>query len=506
MSLKKTALLAIILVGVLLYIFRVLEPGKQAEEQAKYIFNKLAQDKITSLHVTSAKGEYTLLQQATAQPSSSSDTPDPATVTTPAPAAASKWQLKGLEQAPLDQAKLNSIISAITSLTSDNVIESADIDKDKSVYGLAQPDLTLELKTAAKSYTIKFGKENAYVGKRYVSIEPDGPALMLAADSLYATAAVKADDIRSKMPLQLMDSEVKSLEIKSAKDTLKVVRAEDSTSWKLAAPIEAKAADATVLQLIRDLRNLRADEFIESTPQNLSTNGLDTAPIEVKIEFSNSRPTLSLKIAPAKSAEQSKPAFFVVDQQPGIYKTSNFDQASIVKSPLEMRDREMFGFERTKLKEISFQIEGANDRLHLINKSTDGKWKVDDMPADEVFVGELLGNLSGLKAADFQSAPKQAFDKPQLSITLRLDGTNEQTLLVGAETKSGSKLYFARSSARSEDFVISAETLKLITPRVEALQAQPTPTAISAVTTSIPEAKAPTDSSAPSQPTGGASG
>ena len=501
MSLRKTALLAIVLVATLLYIFRVLEPGKLEESQAKVIFRQLAQDKITSLHVRSAQGEYTLVHEISAPPSA-----DVNTSATPPAVGIGTWRLQGLEKAPLDLAKLNSIVTAITNLSSEQAIEPAEIDSDKSVYGLSQPELTLDLNTATKNYTIKFGKENAYVGKRYVSIEPDGPALMLAPDALFATAAVKADDVRSKMPLQISDSEVKSIEVRAAKDVVKVQRADGSTVWKIVAPIEAKAADAVVLQLIRDLRNLRTEEFIERTPQNISANGLDSAAIEVNIEFSNNRPALNLKIAPAKPEAELKPAFFVIDDQPGIYKTSNFERSSVAKSLLDLRDREMFVFDRTKLEKLSFQSVQDGETKHQVEKAVDGKWIIDSKPADQVFVGELLGNLNSLKALDFSLAPAQAFEKPQLTITIGVGGANEQTLIIGAETKPASKQFYARSSSRDEDFVISAETLRLITPRVEALLAQPTPTPLSAAATNVPEASAAVGSAAPSQPTGGAGG
>ena len=481
MSLKKTALLALILVAILLYIIRVVEPNKEAEKQAKFIFKELAQDKLSSMHVHSPQGDYTLVQIATPQVGAGTVTPAATTPQVAAPAPSIKWQLQGLENAPLDQAKISSIIAGITNLTSESVIEASDIESDKSLYGLTEPALTLDLKTANKSYTIKFGKENAYVGKRYVSIEPDGPALMLAPDNLLVSAAVKLDDIRSKMPIQFIDSEIKSIEVKADKAALKLVRAQNNAGWRMAAPIEAKASDAAVAQLLRDIKNLRTDEFIERTPKTLSANALDNASVELQIEFSSTQAPLSVKIAAAKAAKsdppENKPAFFIVGDQPAIYKTANFDRATVVKTPLDLRDREMFNFDRTKLEKVTFQNSADASSRHELVKLPDGKWSIDTKPADAVFVGELIGNLIALKALDFQSAPAQGFEKPLLKLTLGFaGGLAEQTLTVGAETKPGSQQFFVRSSTRDEDFIIGADTLRLINPRTEALLAQATPT------------------------------
>lgn len=474
MSLKKSAILAVLLVGLLVYIMRVVEPAKEAEKQEKLIFRDLAKDKITLLHVVSKNGEYNLEQIAAAEPTPKTSEADDS-LDQPVISEGGKWQLVGAENAPIDQAKVASIVAAITNLSSEGAIAAEDIDKDQKLYGLSEPEMTIELKTSSKNYTIKFGKENAYVGKRYVSIEPDGPALMMAPDSLLVTAGVKVDQVKSKSPIMFPDTEVKSIEIKAKKESVKVERvAQGDKSWKVTAPIEAKASDKVISQLMRDLRNLHTEEFNERTPQAVTADGLDTPLVELQVEFLNQHKPINVKIAPAKAVDENKPAYFIVDDQPAIYKATNFDQTTLVKSALELRDREMFAFDRSKLEKLTFK--GAGDQSeHELVKLADGKWSIDGKPADSTFVIELLGNLNALKADGFESAAASIFDKPQLKLELKL-ATGAQSLLVGGENEVGSKQYFARSSSRAEDFIISADTMKLITPRVDVLLMQPTPT------------------------------
>src|SRR5690349_19818994 len=111
MSLKKTLVLALILLVALGYIYEVKLPH-EAEEKEKAIFlGGREREQVTSIDVSNQYGKFSLVNtNPQAAPAQKKPKPSPAPFESVDPQMLKRWEMGGLKGADLDSSTLNALL------------------------------------------------------------------------------------------------------------------------------------------------------------------------------------------------------------------------------------------------------------------------------------------------------------------------------------------------------------------------------------------------------------
>lgn len=495
MSLRKTLILGALLVGVLFYILWVEIPGEAERAKRDVVFNELSKEEIETIEIQRAGESYTL--KNTAPKSSSKEEVKGPAATQHDPDFFKKWELSDVKGSELDSAALNGLLSALSDFRSGSALPKNEISEDLAVYGLKEPEVSVKVNAGNRELAVSFGKENEYLSKRYAKItgyqpvqESSQPSsdIFLMASGLYAATNKSKLDFRKKTPLEYLDSNVKSIELIEKNGKLKLESTGDF-AWRIVEPLSLKAGNAPISELHREIRNLRAAEFIDGDHLNLADYGLDNPALTLKINFKETVKTNPIEaqlgvLKTTKDGKTEEKTYFSVTGKPSVFKLSDNPVTRIFKPVDAFREKKQFKFLPEEVEQLHFT---KGDSPLVLTKSGND-WKVNDKNADETFVRQLLKDLSDLEAKDFPQASEDfGFGNPILKVNVRLRektppnpgaqespasekplSPNERVLVIGRQDPQ-SKNYYATVDDQGEQFLVGEDVLKRITPKEEAL-------------------------------------
>lgn len=478
MSLKKTLVLALILIAIVFYIILVELPYQGEIARKELLFKNLPSAEIEAIEITK-EGATTLLRNSSPHKVEDSR-PEQAIVE--GGAAIKAWEMGDVKGSSLDAGSFNALYVALRDLKLDSQIPSEDVDKDLTVYGLSQPSLKIRVKTITGEEEILLGKTNAYLNKRYLKLAKDS-AIYLIPETLYSAASKEKDDYRDRTPYEFLDTDVTKTTIVSNEHTI-VMELDADKKWQMVQPVQGLASANTLVELNRNLRNLKAKEFINDLTK-LSEYKLDNPILSVKLDFSstiNQSAPLEIAFSHVTEGEGEKKVdryYAYAKGYPSILLLSSDPMTSILKSPDEYREKFLFRFATDKVAKVT--SESAVDGK-IIAVLADGKWKVNDKEGDKVFVNQWLANFAQLEAKAFpKNSVDFGFDKPILNVTLEIAGGSPteskvftRNLVVGKETtlENGEKGYFVATDERKYPFIITSDAFKKISMREESLLPQ----------------------------------
>lgn len=494
MHVNKTIILALILTGFLLYIFKVELPSEEETIKREKVFHDLVPGQLKAIEIKNEKGTFTLenLKPVSKEDAAKGLGNEPLDV--------SQWRIKELPQARLDRATVDSFVSALFALKPDSSIEEKDLESDLGVYGLKDPTVVIRLDADGQQMTVKLGKKNDYVAKRYVKVEgvADKSDLGLYPDTLMSLVNKPRDDFRHKNPVEFVDNDLQEVKLTSNSQVLQFKRGAEN-KWDMSEPFQCLASTEELTSLFRELRALHASEFVDGA--DFAKLKLDKPDYRaVLVHKDGTKQELSLSVAPKDKEIES--AYFTLGENGAAYKMLENPLKKLFKPAEQYREKKLFVFPTESVKKANFTFVDADG---IVLERTGAEWTVNGKKGDPVFVKQVLDNLAQLSAVDFPNENRDAgFAKPRLKVELEFQaGTKpeKRTLVVGTETRTGGSSeprFFAGVDELTAPFIINEADLKRITPHEEALlKAEPTP---------IPEptagSGAVTEGSAPQAPAG----
>lgn len=503
MNFRKTMLLAGVLAAVIAVIIWVVMPREERASKRGLIFSDLRAEEIKSITVERS-GQRVVLENIKpraigAEAGEGVSTAEPAS-----------WQLGGVPGAELDFAAINSIVTALNGLKLDTPLPPEDTESDLTLYGLKDGEMRIDITTVHGRHTLIFGKLNEYVSQRYLKLA-DSSEIYIVPPTVFSAADKKADDLRDRTPLDFADSEVRAIELRSPGETARVEH-DAGGDWRLVKPIAATGSAGALAEVMRQLRNLRAETFIDDGATKRSRYNLEKPLYSVRLEFTEAskRQPIDLTFGAVKdssakdplkdksskavksgsktdageSGKVSKKFYFTISGKPAVFEAASDPVAMIFKVPDDLREKQLFRFSTDDTVKL---VAERDAQPYLTLEKQDEQWRVNGNKADQTFVTQLLHDLALLEASRFPQesvAGAAGFDKPSLKLTITLvdPGSrqrSEKTLLIGAAAKrsDGTAEWFAAAGDLREPFFITEGSLKRVTPREETLKPVPLPTA-----------------------------
>jgi hypothetical protein len=316
------------------------------------------------------------------------------------------WQISAPRAFAADQDDVSSVLSALSSLSSERLLEEKA--SDLAPYGLIDPGLELDVKLKDnRTQKLLIGDQTPSGNAYYAALAGD-PRLFTVA-GFYKTGFDRtANDLRDKRLLTADFDKVNQIELLNQKPEKKqeITLARDKDAWQILKPKPYRVDSDRVEDLIRTLRNAKMD----------LTSATDDA--KTTAAFKSAGPFASAKITGASGTQEleirrMKDDYYVKSSAvSGVYKVSSSIGAELDKSLDDFRNKKLFDFGYQDPNKIEIQ---DGPKSYSFTHSSSDWWGPDGKKLEEMSTEALVGKLRELSATKF---PDSGFSAPMIEITV----------------------------------------------------------------------------------------
>jgi hypothetical protein len=326
------------------------------------------------------------------------------------------WQITAPQKLDADTAEVGGLVSTIEALERQRVI--AENPTSVASFGLEPPRFVVGFKTAgdATPKRLQVGKRTPTGGDLYARVEGD-PKIFLISSYLEDSLNKTTFNLRDKTVLAFNREGVDSLSIE-AKGSTPVSFAKKESTWRIAAPLDAKADFSTVDGLVSRIGQARMKEIESSAGDaDMKKYGLDAPQATITIGAGSTRATLALGAKPEGddasiyARDLSRPLVFTVD-------ATLLDD--VKKTPADFRAKDLFEFRSFSATSADFTLNGqtatfAKEKPAGTEQASAVEvWKLTKPAAkdvDQTRATDLLTTLSNLRAESFVDTPVASGDE-----------------------------------------------------------------------------------------------
>jgi len=419
-GLRSTLVLFVVLVGLVAYIWFVERKREPASDEgpAKTKVFSVEADKIASIEVKASAGERTALARRDG-----------------------KWSITSPETLEADEAEVSGLTTNLATLEVQRVV--AEQANDLSQFGLAEPkvEVSFKLEGDATTRRLLLGDKTATGGDMYAKTA-DQPRVFLVAGYLDTTFDRKTFDLRDKKVLRFDRDKVDAMEIASAQAPAPARFAKTNDSWRLAAPLDARADFGAIEGLIGRLASGQMKSIVAAAPADLKEYGLDAPDATVALIAGSARTAISFGAkTPDGSGVYAKDA-----SRPMVFTVEPFLVEDLKKPPSEFRPKDLFEFRSFSGNRFEIARGGAT----LVFEKQKGKdasapetW-AQTQPAkaiEEAKILDALSKMSNLRAQSFVDALPAGSAQAAVVTTRHGDGKKEDRVTFFL---SGTEVYATR--------------------------------------------------------------
>jgi hypothetical protein len=351
-----------------------------------------------------------------------------------------KWVITTPQQLPADQDAVSSIVSALSPLTADSVVEEKTSDPGK--FGLANPSLTVGVKVKnGKSQTISFGDDVPAGSLVYVRMG-DSAKIDAIASSVRSTFDKGLNDLRDKRLLTFDSTKLTQIEVSAPKSDI-VFEKRNAKDWIIEKP-----------------KPYRADSFqVEELLRNLSEAKMDLSGMEdqraIDAAFKIGQPVATAKLTDVSGTQslelrKSKNSYYATSSVvPGTYKVTADLGKQFEKSLDDYRNRKIFDFGFSDPTKLDLKV-GASDKAYV---RADQTWKLNGNTMDSASVQTLIDKLRDLSATSFVD---KGFTTPTLEVTVAYNSGKATEQVSFAKTPDG---YIAKRGTEAAMYLVDAKAI-----------------------------------------------
>jgi len=425
LRLRTTLILLVVAGAIAAYAYFVERPARQreSEEQTLLTFDR---DAVVELTLTYPEREIRLTKGPDAH-----------------------WRIAAPIEVDADQSVVNNLVGAIAGAALTRTI--SEPSEDVSAYGLDKPVVTISLRLGDGTATpaLIVGKQTPIGFKAYVQKEGD-PNVYLTTGSFHSGVKREVKDLRDKTVIEFTDDQVQTITLAGDARGAVVLRKTDGI-WRITDPAEYAADAGEVRTFLSSLRGLRAQDFIEEPPDDLTMYGLAAPRLRVTLSIGEEGTPKSVLLG-AEAPGTPKRIYAKRGERDTIYLLGDWVFKNLDKDTTGFRDRTVLAFERDAPVEIT--ITGRDRDPVRLERVPGGPWAlkgINETPRQPK-IDRFVDDLRQTKPADIVSEdvtdfPRYGLDDPDLSISVvaengHLIGTLLATRHRGEDAED--EFYFAR--------------------------------------------------------------
>jgi len=452
MRFRTTLILLLVLAGLGAYLYWVERPREQKEAEAKKLFSLKPED-VVEVHLRFQDREILLRKSG------------------------ETWRLVQPIDAPADEITVKNLLNTIAECEVKRELEDA---ADLKQFGLDPPFVTLEVKLKDRTLPAVAVGKNTPVGFSAYLQRLDDKKVRLTTSAFRAGLDKQVKDVRDKAILNFADDDVQRFSVVRADGTITVTRKDGQ--WTIEQPGSYPADTPTVRSFLSTLRTMRAIDFPNDQPTDLSPYGLDNPRLRVVLFLGKDQAEKHVLIG-KENPEKNTEIYVQTSGLPTIYTVSDWVWRDLNKSVGDFRDKTVLAYDQEQVQAVEVVREdGQQYRLVRQDKDQWAPQGVDGKPAGTT-IRQWLQDVHDLRgfevAADNPSDLKPyGLDKPLL--TIRLFGAENQELgeiRIGvATTEQGTKEYYALGSKAATVFKVRDYLVTRLNKSAQDFIEKPTPT------------------------------
>jgi len=452
MRFRTTLILLLVLAGLGAYLYWVERPREQNEAEAKKLFS-LKPDDIVEVHLRFQDREILLRKSG------------------------ETWRLVQPIDAPADEITVKNLLNTIAECEVKRELEDA---ADLKQFGLDPPFVTLEVKLKDRTLPAVAVGKNTPVGFSAYLQRLDDKKVRLTTSAFRAGLDKQVKDVRDKAILNFTDDDVQRFSVVRADGTITLARKDGQ--WTIEQPGPYPADTPTVRSFLSTLRTMRAIDFPNDQPTDLTPYGLDNPRLRVVLFLGKDQAEKHVLIG-KENPEKNTEIYVQTSGLPTIYTVSDWVWRDLNKSVGDFRDKTVLAYDQEQVQAVEVTREdGQQYRLVRQDKDQWAPQGVEGKPAGTT-IRQWLQDVHDLRgfevAADNPPDLKPyGLDKPLL--TIRLFGSENQELgdlRIGvATTEQGTKEYYAMGSKAATVFKVRDYLVTRLNKSAQDFIEKPTPT------------------------------
>lgn len=314
--------------------------------------------------------------------------------------AAGKWSITAPQALAADQTAVGAITSAVTSLSSDRVVDENATNLPS--YGLDPARVAVIFTMAdGKTHTVSIGEDTPTEGNTYAMVDGDKRLFTIASFGKSALDK-QSKDLREKHLLIFDQDKLSRVELDATgKTPLEFGRA--GTDWQILKPKPMRADTFQVDEMVRKLKDASMDPAADAK-EAAAAFGAGQKTATAKITTADG--TLTLEVRKSKDEYYAKSSML-----DGAYKVTKEVGDGLNKSLEDFRNKKVFDFGFSDPTRIEITDAGMTK---TIEKSGEN-WTSGGKTMDSISVQNLIDKLRDLAATKFVDS---GFTKPALEVTV----------------------------------------------------------------------------------------
>jgi hypothetical protein len=363
----------------------------------------------------------------------------------------SDWKITEPKTLPADQTAVSSMLSTLSSLDSDRLIEAKSSNLHR--YGLEHPSLEVDLTDKDnKTQHLLLGDDTPAGSAVYAALAGDPRVFTIA--NYHKTGLDKGlNDLRDKRLLRVTADKVGRIEISGKNGDIEFGRNKDE--WQILKPKPMRADSYLVGDLVNKLTDARMD-----------LNDADTAAKEADSAFSKGTPVATVKVTDESSTQdlqlrKNKDTYYARSSMvDGAYKVDSALANAVDKKLEDFRNKKLFDFGYSDPDKV--EIHSGSKTYWLVRGGQD--WWDNGKKMDEDGVQTLISNLRDLSADKFLDA---GFTTPEIEATITSNGGKRIEKVVISKSGSG---YIARRDGDSALYEIAGNSVDQLQKSIDAIK------------------------------------
>ena len=298
-----------------------------------------------------------------------------------------KWELTAPQALGADQDAVSSVVSALSSLNSERLVE--DKAGDLNQYGLAQPSLEIDIAAKDKPAKLLIGDDTPAGNAAFAKLEGD-PRVFTVASYTKTSIDKGPNDLRDKRLLTVDFDKVSQVEVVTKKQDLEFGR--NKQEWQIVKPRPLRADNYQVEDFVRKLHEAKMELGGSDADTKKTASAFTSGTQVATAKVTDASGTQVLEIRKNKDNYYAKSS--VVN---GVYKVSNDLGAAVDKKVDEFRNKKLFDFGYEDPNKVELH---DGSKAYFLTKGGEDWWS-DGKKMDPSSVQSLIDKVRSLSASKF---------------------------------------------------------------------------------------------------------
>lgn len=452
MRFRTTFVLLLILAGLGAYLYWLELPRQQKEAEAKKLFSIKPED-IVEVRLRFEDRNILLRKSGDV------------------------WRVIEPLDAPADEITVKNLLNTIAECEVKRELDNAT---DLKQFGLDPPFVTLELKLKDRELPAVAVGKNTPVGFSAYLQRLDDKKVRLTTSAFRAGLDKQVKDLRDKAILNFTDDDVQRFSLVRTDGTISLSRKDGQ--WVIEQPGNYPADGPTVRSFLSTLRTMRALDFPDDKPTNLSPYGLDQPRLRIVLFLGKDQAEKHVLIG-GENPEKKTEIYVQTSGLPTVYTVSDWVWRDLNKTLTDFRDKLILAYEPDQVRIVEVKRSDSSS-FRLVAKDKD-QWAVEGVegkPATSIIRQWLqdVHDLRGYEIAADEPQDLTPYGLGEPMLTLHLFGPEQQeigSMRIGVVTnEQGSKEYFAVGSKASTVFKVRDYLITRLNKSASDFIEKPTPT------------------------------